>query len=158
MKIIIRKAKKGDARGIVDSFNEGIKTGFNLHTGNNSFMDKQKIKKMDHEFSEKSKHSCSIVAVDQETGKIVGSAVFHGRDKGRLNHRLELIATKMVLELIKEAKKRGFKKIQAEVCVENISSVKFAKKMGFEVEGKRKKGMHLDNGKYVDTYIFGRIL
>ena len=152
MKIIIRKAKKGDAKGVVYNINEGLKTGFYKYTGNNHLRNKVKIKKMDKQYSQKNKHFCFVVAVDQETGKIVGSAAFNGREKGRLNHRVEFgwgvnskyakkgIATQLVLRLIEEAKKRGFKRVEAEACVENLSSIKLAKKTGFKIEGKRKFG------------------
>jgi RimJ/RimL family protein N-acetyltransferase len=170
MNLIIRKARKGDAKYVAEIFNDGLKTGFYKYTGSNCLRDKKKINEMDKQYSKENKHFCFFVAIDQETKKIVGSAGFQGRETGRLSHRVELgwgvnseyakkgIATRLVNELIKEAKKRGFKRVEAEACVENLSSVKLAKKTGFKIEGKRKLGMRLDNGQYVDTYLFGRTL
>lgn len=156
--IKIRKAKRGDGKGIAKSFNKGIKRGFNKYTGSNYFFDLKKIKKMEKEFSENSKYNSSFVAIDN--GKIVGSCHFQGKEKGRTRHRVNCgwvvhpdyarkgIGTKIMIELLKEAKKRGFKKAEAESAVENKASIKLAKKVG----------LLLDNGKYVDTYIFGKIL
>lgn len=166
--IIIRKAKKGDGKGIAESFNNGLKRGLNKYTGGNMPFDKKKIRKMEKDFSKYNKHKCCYVALDNK--KIIGSCIFSGKDKGRLRHRVELgwgihpdyirkgLATRMVKRLIEEARKRGFKKIEAEAACENISSVKLAKKLGFKIEGRKKAGLLLDNGKYVDTYVFGKIL
>ncbi|MEM4230579.1 MAG: GNAT family protein [Candidatus Pacearchaeota archaeon] len=170
MKIIIRKAKPGDEKGIAENFNDGLKRGFFCYTGSNKPFDKEKIKKLRKSFLKPEKNECSVVAIDKETNKIVGSALFSGKKEGRLRHRVEFgwgvnpdyankgIGTKMVRFLLNEAKKRGFKKAQAEVAVKNFASIKLAKKCGFKIEGKRKAGLICDDGKYVDTYIFGKIL
>ena len=68
------------------------------------------------------------------------------------------IGTKLLKAVLLQAKKRGFKKAQAEAAVANIASFKIAKKCGFKVEGRIKKGLLLDNGKYVDSYLFGKVL
>ena len=59
---------------------------------------------------------------------------------------------------MKEAKRKGFRRIEAEAAVENAGSVKLAKKCGLKIEGRKKAGLLLDDGRYVDTYIFGKIL
>lgn len=56
------------------------------------------------------------------------------------------------------AKAQGYKRIEAEAALENVSSVRLAKKFRFKVEGKRKAGLLLDDGRYVDTYIFSKML
>ena len=68
------------------------------------------------------------------------------------------IATKIVREAIYEAEKRNIKRLEAEVATENIPSIKLARKFNFKIEGRRKKGILLDDGRYIDTYIFGKIL
>lgn len=170
MMIIIRKAKKGDEKGIAKSFNEGLRKGFNKYTGSNFYFNKKKIKDMEKEFSKYNKHRCSYVAIDKDKKKIIGSCVFHGKERGRLRHRVDCgwgvhpdytkrgIGTKLVRELLKEAKRRGFKRAEAEVASENITSIKMAKKLGFKTEGRKKAGLLRDDGKYVDTYILGKIL
>lgn len=170
MKIIIRKAKKEDVKGIAESFNYGLKRGFNKYTGSNQPFDKEKIEKIKKDLSKYNKHLCSYVAVNKETGKIIGSCNFKGKEKGRLRHRVDCgwgvhpdyagkgIGTKLVKTLLNEAGKRGFRRIEAEVYVKNKGSIKLAKKLGFRIEGRKKYGLLLDNGKYTDTYIFGKIL
>ncbi len=167
MKIQIRTAKKGDGKGISNLFNEGFEKNFYIYTGSNKMFNKEKIKKIEKEFSDKS--SFWVIAVDESTNKIVGSCNFSGRDKGRTRHRVECgwfvhpnyikkgIATKMMKKIIEEAKRRKLKKIEAEAAVINKSSIQLAKKIGFKIEGRKKKGLLLDNGKYVDTYIFGKV-
>jgi len=168
--IAIRKARKGDGKGITESFNDGLKRGFNIYTARNQPFDKKKIKEIEKDIKEKSKCRFSYIAFDKSSGKIAGSASLYGKGSGRVSHRAELgwwvhpdyagkgIATKLVSALIKEAKRLGFKRLEAEVAVKNIPSIKLAKKMGFKVEGRKKCGLKLDNGKYVDTLIFGKII
>jgi RimJ/RimL family protein N-acetyltransferase len=170
MKIIIRKAKKGDGKGIAEMFDIGLKRGFNCYTGNNSFFNNEKIKKLDKSLYENKKFDFSFVAIDSDNEKIIGKCIFWAKEKGRTRHRAEVgwgvhpdytrkgIATELLKSTLDEAKKRGYKKIQAEAAVKNRASTKLAKKLGFKIEGRRKKGMLLDDGRYVDTYIFGKIL
>jgi RimJ/RimL family protein N-acetyltransferase len=170
MAITVRKVKKGDGKGIAESFNEGIKRGFNAYTGSNKLFSRKKINKIEKDIKGKERNYCCYVAVDSKTGKIVGSAIFFGKKEGRLSHKVEFgwgvhpdyarkgIATKMVEALLKEAKRRGFKRAEAEAAVENKGSVNLAKKVGFKIEGKRKCGLKLDNGKCIDTLLFGKIL
>jgi putative acetyltransferase len=170
MRIVIRKAKPGDEKGIAENFKEGLERGFYCYTGSNKPFDKKKIVKMRKSIAKPERNECSVVAVDKDTCKIVGSALFSGKKEGRLSHRIEFgwgvhpdyagkgIGTKMVKFLLKEAKKRGFKKAHAETAVENKASIRLAKKCGFCIEGKRKAGLKCDDGGYVDTYIFGKVL
>ena len=88
----------------------------------------------------------------------------------RLRHRGELgwgvhpdyqgkgIATKMLTEALKFAKKKGFKRAEAEMAIENKASWKLALRCGFKIEGTKKKAMLTDDGRYIDTYIVGKIL
>ncbi len=167
--IIIRKARKGDVRGIARMFNENLRNKFFSCTGTNKLFTKKKINKWERGFADNGRGRCTFVAVDAEKCRIAGHSGFHA-GKGRTRHRIDLgwmvhkdyagqgIATRMVSALLTEAKKRGFKKAEAEAAVVNVSSVKLAKKLGFKIEGKKERSLLLDNGKYVDTYIFGKIL
>jgi len=53
---------------------------------------------------------------------------------------------------------QGFKRAEAEIAVPNKASVKIAQKTGFKIEGRKEKSFLLDNGKYVDGYIVGKVL
>lgn len=165
--IIIRKTKVGDEFGVANIINEGLKKGNFNYIGRNEPFSKEKIKKMREQY--KSEDVISFVAIDKLTEKIIGNVFFQaglGRTRHRLaggwsvnlNYQEKGIGTRLLKEAIKEAKKKGFKRIEAESAVVNLGSVNLAKKCGFKIEGTKKKGLLLDNGKYVDTYILGRIL
>ena len=168
--IIICKAKKGDGKDWADTWNEGIKRKFFIYNGTNTLRGKKDISKANKMYSNKSKHEFTFFARDKSNRKIVGSCGAYGKEKGRTRHRVELgwmvhpdyagrgIATKLLKRVIKEAKKKGIKRIEAEAAVENIASVRLAKKCGFKVEGRKKMGLLIDDGRYVDTLIFGKIL
>ena len=170
MEIIIRKAKKGDGKGWVKMWNEGIKRNFFIYNGTNRLRNKRDILKADKKYKRYSKNEITFVAIEKDSKKIVGFSNARGKDDGRTRHRLELgwalhpdysrkgIATRLVNAIIEEARKRGIKRLEAEAAVENVASVKLAKKAGFKIEGRRKLGMIIDTGKYVDTYLFGMIL
>jgi len=170
MKIIIRKAKPGDEVGIAEMRQEGFKRKNWNYTGSNDLPDKKRLEKWRKSFSDKKAESFSFVAVDTEQDKIVGLAISSFKNRGRLRHRIDIgwgvhpdyqgkgIGTRILKESLKFAKQRGFKRAEAEAAIENIVSLKLAKKCGFKIDGKREKGLLLDNGKYVDTYTFGKIL
>jgi RimJ/RimL family protein N-acetyltransferase len=166
---LIRKAKKGDGKRWVEMWNEGIKRKFFVYNGNNKLRTKKDIAKANKKYSSKSKNEFTFFAVDKKSGKIIGSC-FSNQEKGRTRHRVEFgwmvhpdysnkgIATSLVKRAIKEAKKRGIKRAEAEAAKENIASIKLAKRCGFKIEGTRKKGLLTDDGRYIDTYLFGQVL
>ncbi len=166
----IRRAKVGDEKGIAEVRREGLKRKNWLYTGGNIPSSKEKIKKMREDFSSKSSDSFFFVAIDEKTNKVVGSAMASFKLKGRLRHRVDVgwgvhpdyqkkgIGTQLLKELLKFCKKKGFKRAEAEAAIENKGSVKLAKKIGFKIEGIKKKALLMDNGRCVDTYIFGKIL
>ena len=168
MTIIIRKAKPGDEIGIAKMREKSKKNW--VYTGSNDVPDKKKLAKWRKSFSDKNAESFSFVAMDTDSNKLVGSTISSFRAKGRLRHRIDMgwgllpgyqgkgIGTKLLKESLRFAKQKGFKRAEAEAAIENIASIKLAKKCGFKIEGKREKGLLLDNGKYVDTYIFGKVL
>ena len=170
MRILIRKAKKGDGKAFCEYWNEGLKRKFFVYNGGNQLRKKKDIAKADKRYASQDKHNMAFLALDKETGKIIGACSYFGKGTGRTRHRVELgwsvhpdyvgkgIATSLLGEALKVAKKKGFRRAEAEAAVENVASAKLAKKCGFKIEGKRKAGLLLDNGKYVDTYLFGKLL
>lgn len=167
MEIVIRKAKKGDAKHIAECYRMLHSRNLDKYMNSNQNFSKEKIKKLDNEFLKKDKMFCTFVAINND--KIMGFCNFKG-NHGRTRHRVECgwmvhpdyfkrgIATKLLNNLVKEARRRGFKKIEAEASVNNIASIKLAKKVGFEIEGKKRRGLMDDNGTYSDTFIFGKCL
>jgi len=164
----IRKARKGDGKGIADFIKVGFKKDFYEYTGNERPYTKEEVKDLDKRLGKKTKDWFIVVATD-DSGKIIGSATFSG-GSGRMKHRglwgcgihpdhtKKGVATSMLKYLIKEAKKRGYRRLEAEVAVTNKPSLKLIKKVGFKIEGRKSKGMQLEKGKYLDTYFVGKVL
>jgi RimJ/RimL family protein N-acetyltransferase len=168
--IEIRLARSKDAAGIVTHWNENFKRGFSKYTGTNRSRNKIDARQLSKSLALKKKNDFVFIAIDRKAKKVIGTSNFSARDKGRTRHRGGMgweinyryarlgIGTALVKAILEEAKRRGFKKAQAEVAVENTASLKLAKNCGFRIEGRRKIGMLLDDGRYVDTYTFGKVL
>jgi RimJ/RimL family protein N-acetyltransferase len=168
MDVSIRLARKGDARGFIDSWNECFNAGHLKYTGTQR-RSRKDIKSFDRRYAERRKGEIVFVAVEHG-GKIVGSCGFHAREHGRTRHRGEVgwmvhhdyvgrgVATRLLRAVLKEARRRGFRRVEAEAAVENIASIQLAKRLRFKIEGRKRAGILLDSGKYVDTYILGRLL
>lgn len=167
--IIIRKGKLEDSKGIIEMMNEGLKRKNWIYTGSNE-VTKDKLKKLRDSFKSKNPDSYAFVAIDKKTNKLVGWMGIYFKKKGRLRHRIEMgwgihpdyqgkgIATRLMNETLKFAKKKGFKRAEAEMAIKNIGSWKLAQKCGFKIEGIKKKALLTDDGKYIDTYIVGKLL
>lgn len=167
-KINIRIAKKGDGKGIINVFNEGLKRGFSKYTGSNKLKSSKSVKTYENIFSKHNTNEFIFVAVDKQTNNIVGVCTFVAKKYGRTRHRGEVgwgvhpdfmnqgIGTTLLKKVISESKKRKFKKIEAEIAINNKVSLKLAKKCHLKIEGRKKYGLRLDNGRYVDTLILGK--
>ncbi|MFW6027126.1 MAG: GNAT family N-acetyltransferase, partial [Candidatus Woesearchaeota archaeon] len=106
----------------------------------------------------------------KKINKVVGNSAYIFSKKGRLKHRVDFgwsvhpdyqgngIATKLVNLALDDAKKKGFKRAEAEFAVENIASYKLVLKCGFEIEGTKKKAILTDDNRLIDTYIVGKML
>jgi RimJ/RimL family protein N-acetyltransferase len=167
--IRIRKAKKGDGKAFCVFWNEGVRRKFFVYNGGNQAKKKKDVSSIDKIYASQDKRNFTLLAIEGRD-KIVGSCSVYGKLRGRTRHRVELgwvvhpdyarqgIATKLVKRMLQELKKTGVKRIEAEAALENKGSTRLAKKLGFKIEGKRKKGLLLDDGRYVDTYLWGKIL
>jgi RimJ/RimL family protein N-acetyltransferase len=167
MKLIYRLAKVGDEKGVAELIKEGIERKNWIYNGGNVAPNKKKILGMRDGYK-KSSNNLSVLAFDGK--KVVGSVSAFFKKAGRTRHRAEMgwgvhpdyqgqgIATNLVKILLAEVKKRGFKRVEAECAIENKASWKLAKKFGLEIEGKRKCGLITDDGRYIDTYLLGKVL
>lgn len=167
--IKVRKAKLGDEYGMVDLFKEGLKRKNFIYTGTNKVA-KDRLKQVRKKLTDKHPDYINFLAIDKSKNEIVGSLGFGFRKTGRLRHLVDLgwmvhpdyqgkgIATKMLTQSLKFAKKKGFKRAEAEMAIENKASWKLALKCGFKIEGTKKKALLTDDGRYIDTYIVGKLL
>ena len=166
--IKIRKAKLGDEIGISQMVKAGLKRNTWKYTGTNKYT-KKKLENLRNSLSAKST-SRHFVAIDSKTNQIVGSSSYEFRRVGRLRHRVELgwgvhpdfagqgLGTKLLNFALEDAKKKGFRRAEAEMAIKNIGSWKMALKCGFKIEGTKKKALLTDEGKCIDTYIVGKLL
>jgi RimJ/RimL family protein N-acetyltransferase len=166
--IEIRKAQLKDADGMAELMREGFKRNNFIYTGGNKYTKKQ----FGHlkEVLSLKKDQVFFVAIDKDSKKILGSSAYSFKKEGRLRHRIDLglfihpdyqgqgIGTELLKGILKYAKEQGFKRAEAELAVKNIASRRILEKNKFKIEGTKKKGMLTDDGKYIDTYIVGRIL
>ena len=169
MSIVIRRAKKGDESGIARMIKESIKRKAWAYTGMVKYT-KQKFQQMKKMLASKSKTVIVFVADDRINKRIAGSSNYSFHRIGRLRHRVDIgwsvhpdymqkgIGTRLLNAALEDAKKKGYKRAEAEAAVENKASVKLALKCGFKIEGRKRKALLLDDGRMVDTYVFGKVL
>ena len=169
MSITIRKAKKGDEIGMSKVWRDGFKRKTFIYTGSTRFSN-NRMKKLGKTLSSKNPDSIYFVAVDKLKQKIVAHIGYHFKKSGRDRHVIDLgwivhpdyegqgIGSKMLKSILEDAKKRGFKRAEAEMAIKNIGSWKIALKNGFKIEGIKKKALLTDDGEYIGTYIVGKIL
>lgn len=120
--------------------------------------------------SQNGKNRFTYIAIDSTNNKIVGSCGFSADSSFFTKHRAHIgyattpeyrrqgISSKLIQATIKEAKKLHFRRLEAEISVGNTASIKLIKKCGFKLEGRRTCGAILENGSYVDTFLFGKLL
>lgn len=120
-----------------------------------------------HMIAERFKYN-GVIFVAEEDNEFLGT-LFLGVGKDRLSHIGTIgvfvkkeqwgkgIATKLVEECIKSAKKMGLKKLVYEVYSHNERSINLVKKFGFELNGTQKRHLLVD-GQYVDKLIFEKLL
>jgi len=91
---------------------------------------------------------CDIIPCHKEVDKHVGimgvGLLPEYRGKG--------IGGKLIKKTIKKAKEKGIKRIELGVHADNRNALGLYLKLGFEVEGLRKKA-HFIDGKYIDVYM-----
>ncbi len=167
-KLKVRLAKPEDAEGVAEIFKIGLGTKNFSMTGRRTPWDKKEIEKARKNYLDQGKGHFFFVAEFDK--KIIGTMGYSFYSRGRTRHRGDLgwmvhpdfqgkgVGSKMMKFVLGFSKKRGFKRLEAEVAVKNKGSILLAKKFGFKIEGIKKKGLILDNGKHLDTYLFGKLL
>jgi RimJ/RimL family protein N-acetyltransferase len=164
--ITIRRARPGDEVGVAAMVREGLKRKNWLYTGTREAPNKKRLKKWRAQY--RNTDHLQFLALDGK--KVVGSTSGDlGRQRTRHvvwgigwgvhpDYQRKGIGTKLLRKLISYAKKRGFRRFEAEVAVENAASLKLARKCGFRIEGRKKRALLTDDGRYIDVYVMGRLL
>jgi len=132
-------------------------------------MDKSPSKKKLREWRKANLSGKTYCFVAEADGKIVGDLTFtpgSGRTRRRAafgwsvdpDYWQQGIASRLLEKAIQEAKRLKLERLEAEIVVKNITSVKLARKFGFKREGIKRKAFLSDDGKYLDTYIYSKLL
>lgn len=113
------------------------------------------------------KQTYTGVAVDTETGEIVGMYILHPNNVGRCGHicnasyavrkdiRGEHIGEKLVLDCLKMAHEKGFRILQFNAVVaNNIHAIHLYERLGFNKIGTVPGGFHMPDGTYEDIILF----
>ena len=165
MKVSIRLAQKGDAKAFVDSWNDSFRKGHLRYTATQR-RTREDVRRLDARSSENKKNLMFVAVGD---GAIIGTCGLTADARGRTRHRGELgwyvhydhvgkgIGARLLAAALREARRRGFKRVEAEIAIENTASIRLARRFRFRLEGRRKAGILLDDGRHVDTLIFGKV-
>lgn len=169
MEIIIRKAKKGDEIGIARMIRIALRRKAWPYIAMTKYTQK-KFEKLKRILYSKNENLIFFVAEDMCSKRIIGDANYSFQKGSRIRHRVDVgwrvhpdymnkgIGTRLLNAVLEDAKKKGYKKAEAEAAVENKASLRLSMKCGFRIEGRKKKGMLLDDGRMIDTYVLGKVL
>jgi len=164
-KIRIREFKAGDEIGIGKMMAKAMRKGkFSLLK-----TDRPPGKKKLEEWRKANLSGKTYCFVAEADGKIVGEFTFvlgSGRTRCRgacgcsvdPGYWWRGIASLMLEKAIQKAKALKLKRFEAEIAASNKASIRLAEKFGFKREGAKRKAFLSDNGKYLDTYIYGKLL
>lgn len=164
-KIRIREFKAGDEVGIGRMMAKAIRRKKFSLLNTNRASGRKKLGEWKKTYL--SRKSCCFVA---EAGdKIVGEFTFilgSGRTRCRGDCGCSVdpdywrwgIGCRLLKKAIQKAKKLKLKRLEGEVVVKNTASIKLLEKFGFKREGTKRKDFLSDDGKYLDTYIYGELL
>lgn len=155
MNITTRKYTENDIDSMKEIWNEVVRDGI-------AFPQEEEL---DFEAAEKffSEQSHCGVAINSESGEMMGMYILHPNNVGRCGHicnasyavasnmRGNHVGEALVKDCIVSAKKLGFKILQFNAVVaSNIPALKLYKKLGFTQLGIIPGGFHMPDGKYED--------
>ncbi|GKU27031.1 GNAT family N-acetyltransferase [Clostridium folliculivorans] len=166
--IVIREAKKEDAKSIIDFYNVvGGETDF-LSFGKNEFI--RDLKDYENYLESVYKEENSIIFLATIEDEIIGIASINSNQKARTKHVGVLgivvakdfcglgLGSKIIEHLIKWAKENKVtKKISLVTREDNSNAIKLYEKFGFEVEGILKADNYI-NGVYYNTLMMSLII
>jgi ribosomal protein S18 acetylase RimI-like enzyme len=109
------------------------------------------------------------ILVAESNGQLVGYLVAIGGEPKRIRHRAyvvigvlqaftsQQIGTRLFTELEAWARHHGITRLELTVRTDNERGTGLYKKMGFEIEGRKKRSLQV-NGAYVDEYCMAKIV
>ena len=163
MNIILREYTKNDLPEMIEIWNEIIDSG-------NAFLEIERLteKEAGSFFSEQ---SFTGIAINYDTGEILGVYILHPNYIGRCGHisnasygvkstaRGLKIGEKMVIHSMEKGKEIGFKILKFNAVVKtNYSAIHLYEKLGFVKLGIIPNGFLMKDGTFVDIIPFYRTL
>jgi RimJ/RimL family protein N-acetyltransferase len=167
--VIVRSAVKQDAAAILD-LSKGVigEEIYQLTSGSEFKMTIESEEKWIESHLANPNH---IILVAEMNSKIVGLLDFSNGHRQRISHTGEFgmsvektfrdqgIGSLLLKVLIEwAAKSETIEKIGLSVHNNNERAIALYKKMGFEIEGVRKRDLKYGEGQYVDTVVMGRFV
>lgn len=158
MNLAIRKYESNDAKDAARIWNEVVEDG--VAFPQEEFLTEQSG---DEFFRAQTR---TAVAVDLDTGKILGLYILHPNNIGRCGHIANAsyavsrgarglhIGEKLVLDCLAEAKRAGFSIMQFNAVVAtNIHALHLYKRLGFTPLGTIPRGFRMKDGHYEDIVV-----
>lgn len=167
VEVDIREVKLTDAQAVIDYMKIVNQETKNLtrEVDEFKFTVEQEEKIIQNAIDSEDNYMCTV----WYGAKLISLSGIHGSSLKRLKHRVNLgisilqeynnlgLGTALMKLLIEKAKELGKTKIELDVRKDNPNAIKVYKRVGFEVEGIRKKGFKVDN-EYIDLILMGRDL
>lgn len=155
MGVLVRAYQEKDLRDMIEIWNEVVEEG--VAFPQETLLDRKSGKKF---FEEQTYNG---VAVEEETGKVLGLYILHPNNIGRCGHignasyavasarRGRHIGEKLVLDCMKQAKASGFRILQFNAVVAtNIHARHLYERLGFIQLGTIPGGFRMKDGRYED--------
>ena len=159
MEICVRAYTQADVAAMVDIWNEIVDEGI-------SFPQKQGLSLDEGAAFFASQTHCGV-AVDSDSGEVVGLYILHPNNVGRCGHisnasyavkssmRGRHIGEKLVLDCLSEGKKAGFRILQFNAVVKtNYGARHLYEKLGFVPLGTIPGGFLMKDGRYEDIVVY----
>jgi RimJ/RimL family protein N-acetyltransferase len=167
--VIVRSATKQDASAILDLSKDVIGEEIYQLTSGSEF--KMTIEDEERWVESHLANPNHIILVAEMNSKIIGMLDFSNGRRKRIAHTGEFgmsvdksardqgIGSLLLVALIEWTSKNStIEKIGLSVHSNNNRAIALYKKMGFEVEGVRKRDLKYGDGQYVDTVVMGRFV
>lgn len=168
--IRILKAKPSDAQEMVDLWAIGAKSGNWCWICSTKIPGDADVASLQQELAKTEPSQVRFIARDSETNMLIGTMVGSWRPESRMRHVVSCgwgvhpdfqgrgIGTALLDELLAYVQKQGFKRVEAEIAVENIASLRLAEKQGFVRECVKKSAFLTDDGRLVDMIVMAKLL
>lgn len=162
--IEIRKANSQDASEIARVIIDAEKSNFMLFDPGERQMSVEQCEKMIERYINEKKSALFVAAEDHT---LLGYMIIRGEQPNRISHRGYIVigvhsdsrgkgvGTALFEYMHHWAKEAGIHRLELTVISHNETAIALYKKMGYEIEGIKKRSLFID-GNYVDEYYMAK--